>query len=575
MVPHSKLLLPFPIPFRCFLCSTMSFRKASSIPEKPAHHPNLSDSNDVAPNVIEFLDSLKNYEKAGVPRGAGTDSSEGFDLGRMRRLLSRLGDPLSQYPVVHIAGTKGKGSTAAFVSNILRAEGYSVGSYTSPHISSLCERIIAGKTEEPISLISFQKLLQDTWKIIQCAIAEEQGSLSHFEVLTALAFKHFAREEVNIGVIEAGLGGARDATNVILPNQLAVAVITNVGEEHLAALGGSLESIAVAKSGIIKRGCPVVLGGPLDIKVAKIISEVAKTNNARTVQAFGPGMHYSVNEVKMEDNGAFQCCDISVDCSFQHENISSWKIENLSLKLRMIGLHQLHNVLTAICTILCLRDQGWRVQESAIWSGLEHTVVPGRFQIVAKEKAMKLGCKSILVLDGAHTAGSAKALADTLRMVFPRYPLALVIAMASDKDHYQFSSQLLAGAMPKIVVAAETLVAGGQFRSTSSCSLADIWSQLAKKHKLEVTRFGQNDPGSRGSDLGFEIPDFHFQQSLRGIQLMEEKILLPEAAIIIAESKSIVTAIQKASQLLETTHKKGVVCVTGSLHAVSAVLSFI
>lgn len=207
--------------------------------------------------LVNYLDNLKNYEKAGVPRGAGTDSRDGFDLGRMRRLMGLLGNPQSKYKTVHIAGTKGKGSTAAFLSNILRSEGYSVGCYTSPHIQTIRERISVGKSGDPVSVESLSYLFQNVKKILDQAVELENGHLSHFEVFTAIAFSLFAQENIEIAVIEAGLGGARDATNIISSSELAASAITTVGAEHLAALGGSLESIATAKSGIIKHSRPV------------------------------------------------------------------------------------------------------------------------------------------------------------------------------------------------------------------------------------------------------------------------------------------------------------------------------
>lgn len=204
-------------------------------------------------DLVDYIDSLKNYEKSGVPTGAGTDSNDGFDLGRMRRLLDRFGNPHSKFKAVHIAGTKGKGSTAAFISNILRTEGYSVGCYTSPHIQTIRERILLGRSGDPVSAKLLNNLFHRIKQDLDQAIKEENGCISHFEVFTAMAFILFADEKVDIAVIEAGLGGARDATNIISSSGLAAAVITTVGEEHLAALGGSLETIAMAKAGIIKQ----------------------------------------------------------------------------------------------------------------------------------------------------------------------------------------------------------------------------------------------------------------------------------------------------------------------------------
>lgn len=205
----------------------------------------------------QFIDSLKNYEKSGVPKDAGTDSDDGFDLGRMKRLMTRLGNPLSKFKSVHIAGTKGKGSTAAYLSNILRSEGYSVGCYTSPHMLSIRERMSVGKMGKPVSSNALNCLFHSIKRSLNEAIVLENGCLSHFEVLTAVAFALFAQENVDIAIIEAGLGGARDATNVISSSELDASIVTTIGEEHLAALGGSLESIAMAKAGIIKHGRPV------------------------------------------------------------------------------------------------------------------------------------------------------------------------------------------------------------------------------------------------------------------------------------------------------------------------------
>ncbi|XXG71362.1 hypothetical protein AAC387_Pa07g0634 [Persea americana] len=179
-------------------------------------------------DLLDFLDNLKNYEKSGVPKGAGTDSSDGFDLGRMRRLMERLGNPHSKFKAVHIAGTKGKGSTAAFLSNILREEGYSVGCYTSPNLLTVRERISLGRNGEPVSAESLIYHFHRVKKILDQSVDLENGSLSHFEVFTALAFSLFARESVDIAIVEAGLGGARDATNVLDSTGLAAAVITSI-----------------------------------------------------------------------------------------------------------------------------------------------------------------------------------------------------------------------------------------------------------------------------------------------------------------------------------------------------------
>lgn len=156
--------------------------KGDMMEKAPQHHHNGSGDGVGVAQLLQFLDSLKNYEREGVPQGAGTDSDAGFDLQRMHRLLLHLGNPLSCYSVVHVAGTKGKGSTVAFISNILRSAGLSVGTYTSPHLTSIRERITAGKTGDPISDEMLVELFSNLHANLEKAIAAEPGTLTHFEV---------------------------------------------------------------------------------------------------------------------------------------------------------------------------------------------------------------------------------------------------------------------------------------------------------------------------------------------------------------------------------------------------------
>lgn len=251
-------------------------------------------------DFIEYIDALKNYEKMGVPKDAGTDCDDGFDLGRMKRLMERLGNPQSKFKAVHIAGTKGKGSTAAYLSNILRAEGYSVGCYTSPHILSIRERMSLGRLGEPVPSKVLNYLFHQIKHTLDEAIVREDGCLSHFEVLTAVALALFGQENVDIAVIEAGLGGARDATNIISSSELAASVITTIGKEHLAALGGSLETIAMAKAGIIKHGRPLILGGPFLPHIGDILYGVASSLDSPTISASNAGIRAVIKGVRAD-----------------------------------------------------------------------------------------------------------------------------------------------------------------------------------------------------------------------------------------------------------------------------------
>ncbi|OWM75565.1 hypothetical protein CDL15_Pgr021729 [Punica granatum] len=440
--------------------------------------------------LAAYLDSLKNYEKSGVPKGAGSDSDDGFDLDRMRRLLGRLGNPQSKFKAVHFAGTKGKGSTAAFLSNILRAEGYRVGLYTSPHIRTMRERIVVGKLGEPVPALTLDGLFRRIKEILDESIEIENGSLSHFEVFTAIAFALFAQENVEIAVIEAGLGGARDATNVICSAELLASVITTIGEEHLEALGGSLESIAVAKSGIIKHSRP--------------------------------------------------------------------SVQLLDVKLAMLGDHQLQNAATATCAALCLRGSGWKVSEEAIRAGLERTYLLGRSQFLLRDEASKLKLSGATVLlDGAHTKDSARALVNTIKMVFPAPRLALVVAMASDKDHIGFAKEFLSGTRLEAIFLTEVDIAGGDSRTTSSASLKDCWIQASEELSFNT--------------LHDRMPEYQelFGEKLGGSPHMES-----DSRTVLASGHSLADSMEIANRILRRrwSGNSGVIVVTGSLHVVSSVL---
>ncbi|KAK6925947.1 Mur ligase, central [Dillenia turbinata] len=489
---------------------------------------------------IDYLDNLKNYEKSGVPKDAGTDSDDGFDLGRMRRLMQSLGNPQSKLKVVHIAGTKGKGSTAAFISNILRAQGYSVGCYTSPHIQTIRERISLGRVGNPVSVETLNILFQSIRKTLDQSIEMENGCLSHFEIFTAIAFTLFAQEKVDIAVIEAGLGGARDATNIICSSQLALSVITTIGEEHLAALGGSLESIALAKSGIIKRGRPVrdyyfqlVLGGPFLPQVECILREKASFTCSPVAMASDPGVRSTINGMRGLGGQHYQSCDISVQLRGDFQSF----IELLDVKLHLLGAHQLQNAVTATCAALCLRDQGWMISDGAIRTGLEQTHLLGR----------------------THTKDSAKALADTIGMTSPGAKLVLVIAMASDKDHLAFARELISGITMEAVFLTEVNIAGDKSRTTSASNLRDCWIQASKELGVDVLddRIGEYEKNCE-------------DKSDSAVGKLESKML-------VVAGSSLQDSMRSGYQILNLKkgNNLGIIVVTGSLHIVSSLLSSI
>ncbi|KAL2316895.1 hypothetical protein Fmac_030771 [Flemingia macrophylla] len=509
-------------------------------------------------DFMDYLDSLKNYEKSGVPRGAGTDSDEGFDLARMRRLMDRFGNPQRNFKVVHIAGTKGKGSTAAFISNILRTEGYSVGCYTSPHILTIRERIILGRSGHPVPA----KLLNDLFCRIKPdldqAMKAENGCITHFEVFTTMAFLLFSDENVDIAVIEAGLGGARDATNIISSSGLVASVITTVGEEHLAALGGSLETIAMAKAGIIKKGRPLVLGGPFVPHIERIMRDKAMVMDSPVVSACDAGNRCTVKSFSLLNGRPCQICDIAIQVG---KDLKKMSCELLDVKLLMLGDHQLQNAATATCVTLCLRNLGWSISNESIRSGLEHTHLLGRSQFLTSEEAGVLGLSGATVLlDGAHTKESAKALMNTLRMAFPKARLVFVVAMASDKDHVGFAREILSGVHVEIVLLTEVSIAGGVTRTTPVSLLRDSWIKASDELCMGIVHDGM----TKYSELLNEHPAG--SESNLGDGESRKTILATES--------SLKGCLKTANKILtKRGDEKGVIVFTGSLHIAASVLA--
>ncbi|KAI3720622.1 hypothetical protein L2E82_31613 [Cichorium intybus] len=498
----------------------------------------ISEEESELKEFNDYLDNLKNHEKSGVPKGAGTDSDDGFDLGRMKRLMQSLGNPQSKFKAVHIAGTKGKGSTAAFLSNILRAEGYSVGCYTSPHIKTIRERITLGKLGDPVSAKTVDSLFQRIKLVLDQAVHLEKGHLSHFEVLTAVAFNLFADENVDIAIIEAGLGGARDATNIISSSNLAASIITTIGEEHLAALGGSLESITIAKSGIIKHGRPVVLGGPYLPHIELILRDKASSSCSPVISASDPG---NKSMIKGISNSSGIPCQVS-DIILHIDRDIQLSFELHDAKLRLLGWHQLQNAATATCAALCLRDQGWRISDGSIRSGLESTHLLGRSQFLTSVETEALGLPgATILLDGAHTKESAKALADMIQITCPDAPLVFVVAMASDKDHQAFATELLAVRRPVAVLLTEVSIAGDRYRTASVSLLRDRWMDAC-------------------NDLGIEFSEL----------LKKDEV----SSTLLFGSGSLMESMRIGDEILRSRNRnrEGVLVVTGSLHIVSSIL---
>ena len=403
-----------------------------------------------------------NHEKSGVPRGAGTNTDAGFDLGRMHRLLSDFGDPHTGYNTIHVSGTKGKGTTVSVLASVLRAAGLKVGTYKSPHVYTVAERIrsIDGDMDESTALLG---VLNKLGSLIEGAQQRERGQLSYFEVLTALAFTYFKQVKVDLAIVEVGLGGSRDATNVLRAENLEAAVITHIGEEHLDALGGSIETIVEAKAGIAHKGRPVFYAPNVDERITKLLVSALDAQGASDVgniRAEARLVGYST-----EGSTILQELDIDVWMDDKPE------IQLSNVRVPLIGPHQRENISTCLRLLCWLRtNRGLNVSVDDIRVGLETTQSPGNFEVFTQ------GEGGILIADGAHTTGSAKVLLQSLNEVYPDRTFIFVVAMADDKDHHGFLKELYS-AKPLSVYCTQINVAGGSMRTTRANMLASAYDR--------------------------------------------------------------------------------------------------
>jgi dihydrofolate synthase/folylpolyglutamate synthase len=354
--------------------------------------------------VVDYLAALRFLrDRAGYDRGfvANPFADEGIGLQRTAWLCAALGDPQQRYRSVHIAGTKGKGSTAALLTSVLRAAGYRVGLYTSPHLHTLRERVQVDG--QPIVAGTFGQLMAELAEA-DAALQRahpEWGAATAFELVTVLAFLAFARAGVDVGVIEVGLGGRLDATNVIVPD---VAAITRIGYDHMAILGSTLDAIAREKAGIVKPGRPVV-SSPQAQEAAAVIEAIAA---ARGAPLWLGGRDWEV-EGSWEDF-RFRCPGL--------------ELAGLALALR--GAHQVENAGVALATVPWLAERGVTVPEAAIRQGLARAQWPGRLEVLRE--------RPLVVADGAHNRESAQRLAEAIPAIFRWAHLWLVLGVMRDKE---------------------------------------------------------------------------------------------------------------------------------------------
>jgi dihydrofolate synthase/folylpolyglutamate synthase len=356
--------------------------------------------------ALEYLLSFSDFERSG-------SFSPRPDVLPVQALLRRLGEPQEGRLTVHVAGSKGKGSTAAMIASILREGGRKVGLYTSPHLHSICERFRLDG--EPISRQDFGRYAAMLPKALD-AVGRElpRRKLVTFDLLTAMAFLAFAEARADVQVVETGLGGRVDSTNAVEWKE--VCVITSLSLEHQAILGDTLEQIAAEKAGIITPGARVVLASQNEA-VGGVIRRACKERGATLVEA-------------------------DAVCSFERRCAG---IEGQELRLRtprgeydlwlpLLGMHQAENAVAAVLAVEALRDHGVEVSKEQVHDGLAKVRWPGRLEV--------LGCRPLLLADGAHNAESARRLRETLMDDLGFREATFVVGVSKDKDTAGMERQL-------------------------------------------------------------------------------------------------------------------------------------
>ena len=357
-----------------------------------------------------YLESFINYEK----KPSDSFNSRQFNLERIRLLLSDLGNPHDKLKVIHIAGSKGKGSTAAMITSVLSAVGYKTGLYSSPHLVTPRERFrIDGRLISEEQLAALVSQLQP--HIVKVSKQSEHlGPLSFFEIYTALGFLFFVAEGVDFVALEVGLGGRLDATNIVTP---LISVITQISFDHVSILGDTLASIAYEKAGIIKRN-GLIVSSPQPLEAQEVIAKVCVAKKARLFQV---GQDITFERLDFDQAG-------------QHFNLKSELAEYNRCYLPLLGAYQIINAATAVKALELLRFHGYEISPEQMKTGLSQTSWEGRMQIV--------GHNPTILIDVAHSPASARVLRKAITETFSYDKLIFVVGIHADKDIKNIGAQL-------------------------------------------------------------------------------------------------------------------------------------
>ncbi len=357
----------------------------------------------------QTLAYLENLSKFGINLG----------MARIERLLELMQHPERRFKTVHVTGTNGKGSTTAMVAAILTASGIKTGMYTSPHLVDYPERMIVNGQE--ITKEAFAQAIEYTSKFVEQMLADGFEQPTEFEVITAAAFYYFAAAGVEYAVIEVGLGGLLDSTNVIIPE---ISVITNVTLEHTDRCGPTIADIAYHKAGIIKAGVPVVTAAQGE--ALAIIKQTAASKGSRF---YAKDEHFS-SQFKGLVNGKQQIA------------VQAGTFGQVEAALNLIGFHQLENSAVAVTTALVLGSKDSRITKESIQQALAEVRWPGRFEIVPGQP--------VIIIDGAHNPDGARVLRQNLDQVFAGQDITFALGILRDKD--------VSGIIRELIRASDTVV---------------------------------------------------------------------------------------------------------------------
>jgi dihydrofolate synthase/folylpolyglutamate synthase len=349
----------------------------------------------------EYLNTFTNYEQ--IP--GITYAGAGYSLRHLEELLRRMGNPQLAARTIHIAGTKGKGSVAAMIAQVLTSSGYRTGSYTSPHFHTLRERIAIDGGLIPED--DFAAAMAEVKPLIESMKQDISfRQLTYFEAFTALAFAYFQKRRVDFQVLEVGLGGRLDATNVVC--QPSVCVVTPISLDHTQILGNTLEKIAREKAGIIKPGCWAVIS-PQPPEAALAIADICRQKEAKLVQV---GKDVTWRKI----GGDLQHQSLAID----------GRTGKYQVSIPLLGDFQLENAATSVAALEILSSDSSDISAGNIAQGLAQVRWLGRFQILQQQP--------IVVIDGAHNVASMKRLVDNIKAYFPGKRVLLVFGTSCDKD---------------------------------------------------------------------------------------------------------------------------------------------